>query len=100
MLPHAFVAGADGRLFGRNPLRFPPNSRPWRALTGGYSVETVEDCVTETQTGFQQRRPQQLIDVVELRKSLSVVHFIGDRQRAELELRVLDIALDRGEASL
>ena len=22
----------------------------WRALTGGYRVETVEDCVTETQT--------------------------------------------------
>ena len=31
----------------------------WRALTGGYAVETVEDCVTETQTGFQRRRPEQ-----------------------------------------
>ena len=30
----------------------------WRALTGGYAVETVEDCVTETQTGFQRRRPE------------------------------------------
>ena len=28
----------------------------WRALAGGYGVETVEDCVTETQTGFQRRR--------------------------------------------
>jgi hypothetical protein len=28
----------------------------WPALTGGYPVETVEDCVTETQTGFQRRR--------------------------------------------
>src|SRR3954454_22007312 len=27
----------------------------WRALAGGYAVETVEDCVTETQTGFQRR---------------------------------------------
>ncbi len=24
----------------------------WPALTGGYGVETVEDCVTETQTGL------------------------------------------------
>ena len=36
----------------------------WRALTGGYRLETVEDCVTETQTGFQKRRPEQQIDAV------------------------------------
>jgi len=72
----------------------------WRALAGGYSVETVEECVTETQTGFQRRRPQQRIDIVELRASLNAVHFVGDRQRAELDVRVSDIALDRGEASL
>jgi hypothetical protein len=28
----------------------------WNALAGGYGVETVEDCVIETQTGFQRRR--------------------------------------------
>ena len=28
----------------------------WRALTGGYGVETVEDCVVETHTGFQRLR--------------------------------------------
>ena len=27
----------------------------WLALTGGYRVETVADCVIETQTGFQRR---------------------------------------------
>ena len=75
-------------------------TRSWRALAGGYTVETVEDCVTETQTGFQQRRPEQQIDVVELRGSLRAVHCVGDRQRAQLGLRVSDIALDRGEASL
>ena len=32
----------------------------WRALTGGYRVETVEECVTETQTGFQRRRTEWL----------------------------------------
>lgn len=33
----------------------------WRALAGGYQVESVEDCVIETQTGFQWRRPEQSI---------------------------------------
>lgn len=72
----------------------------WRALTGGYRVETVEDCVTETQTGFQRRRPERRIDAGELRASLAAVHAVGDRERAELAIRVHDIILDRGEASL
>ena len=72
----------------------------WRALTGGYRVETVEDCVTETQTGFQRRRPERRIDAGELRASLAVVHSVGDRERAELAIRAHDIVLDRGEASL
>ena len=72
----------------------------WRALTGGYRVETVEDCVTETQTGFQKRRPERLIDAGELCASLAAVHPVADRERAELAVRVSDIALDRGEVSL
>ena len=72
----------------------------WRALAGGYRVETVEDCVAETQTGFQKRRPERQIDVADLRASLEAIHFVGNRERAELAVRVDDIALDRGEASL
>ena len=72
----------------------------WRALAGGYTVETVEDCVVETQTGFQRRRREQWIDGSELRASLSAVHEVGERERAELAVRVPDIVLDRGEASL
>ena len=52
----------------------------WRALTGGYGVETVEDCVTETQTGFQRRGPEQWIDAGALRASLAAVHSVGDRR--------------------
>ena len=33
----------------------------WRALTGGYRVETVEPCVRETQVGAQRRRKEQRI---------------------------------------
>ncbi len=72
----------------------------WRALTGGYQVETVDDCVTETQTGLQRRRADQQIDERELRESLTAVHAVSDRKRAELALQVPDIILDRGEAAL
>src|SRR5208283_2168798 len=54
----------------------------WRALAGGYSVETVEDCVTETQTGFQRRRAELQIDAAQLRASLKAVHAVEDAERA------------------
>ena len=72
----------------------------WSALAGGYRVETVEDCVTETQTGFQLRRAEQGIVASELRASLAGEHAVGLRERAELAVRIEGIALDRGEASL
>jgi len=59
----------------------------WRAFASGYGVETVEDCVTETQTGFQRRRPERRIDAGELRASLAAVHPVGTRERAEMALR-------------
>ncbi len=72
----------------------------WPALSGGYGIETVEDCVTETQTGFQRRRPEQQVDVVALRESLAAIHAPGDREIAEAVIRASDIALDIGERSL
>src|SRR5271169_3132207 len=72
----------------------------WRALTGAYAVETVEDCVTETQTGFQRRRPEQQIDVTALRTSLAAVHDVDDAARAVVAVQASDIALDVGERSL
>ena len=72
----------------------------WRALAGGYRIETVADCVTETQTGFQLRRSEQSIALGELRASLAEEHPVGDRERAELLIRIEGIALDRGEESL
>ena len=72
----------------------------WRALAGGYPVETVEDCVDETQTGYQLRRSELRIDAGALRSSLKAVHQVGNRERAGLAVRITDIMLDRGEASL
>ena len=66
----------------------------WRALTGGYAVETVEGCVTETQTGFQLRQPEHRIDQAELRDRLAGVHAVGERERAVLAISAGEIALD------
>ena len=56
-------------------------TRAWAALAGGWRVETVEDCVTETQTGIQRRRPERSIAADELRASWAVVYAVTDRDR-------------------
>jgi hypothetical protein len=72
----------------------------WAALSGGYVVETVEDCVMETQTGFQRRKPEENIDPAQLRKELKAVHTVSDLERANVLLNADGIALDLGEQSL
>ena len=72
----------------------------WRSLTSQYKVETVEDCVIETQTGFQKRNPEQLIDDRELRQSLNAAHKVSNAQQVDLEMRIAPIKLDKGELSL
>lgn len=72
----------------------------WRALSGGYAVETVEDCIIETQTGFQRRSPELQIDAAELQATLKAIHPVIDAQRAVVAVRAPDIALDVGERSL
>ncbi len=73
----------------------------WRALTGGYRVETVEDCVIETQTGFQRRSAEQQIDNAALRASLAAVHPVTDAERATAIVREAMFSfLDLGEQSL
>ncbi len=72
----------------------------WRALVGGLRVETVEDCMTETQTGFQKRRLDQMIVASDLRASLADVHVVSSREHAELAVRIEEIALDQGEEAL
>ena len=73
----------------------------WQALTGGYRVETVEDCVIETQTGFQRRRAAQQIDKSRLLASLATVHPVGEQELAAAAVRdPLFSSLDIGERSL
>ena len=71
----------------------------WAALAGRYTLETVDICFEETQTGFQRRRPEQNIDGTALRASLAAVHPVGLEELAEVDLRGGQ-ALDRGERAL
>ena len=73
----------------------------WRALRGGYALETVEECVIETQTGYQNRRPEQRIDRDTLLAGLKVVHRVSEAERAAALVRDGEIAmLDEGEKAL
>lgn len=73
----------------------------WRALCGGYVLETVEECVIETQTGFQNRRPAQEVERQALLAGLKKVHKVSDPERAAALIRDGEIAmLDEGEKGL
>jgi hypothetical protein len=73
----------------------------WRALANGYTVETVEDCVVETQTGYQRRSPAQQIDDRQLRPSLKAIHDVTDAEKAAAHVRDQQFAfLDAGEQAL
>ena len=72
----------------------------WAALSGGFPVETVTQCVIETQTGFQKRRPEHRIDEQILRRSLAHVHDVTDDQRATVLVGRGGGGLDAGELDL
>lgn len=73
----------------------------WRALRGGHRLETVETCVVETQTGAQNRRPEQRIAEAALRADLKAVHDVTDRDRALAFARDDFLSrLDAGERDL
>ncbi|NBC34026.1 MAG: hypothetical protein GVY13_15230 [Alphaproteobacteria bacterium] len=72
----------------------------WPALSGGYRLETVEECVVETQTGFQRRRPDRRIDADQLRSRLAGVHTVAEGQLALVAIEADGLALDAGEAAL
>ena len=69
-------------------------------LVRNYRIETVEECMTETQTGFPNRPEEQQIDARALRSSLAGVHFVEDKEKAKLALHIQDIHLDDGEEEL
>ena len=69
-------------------------------LVRNYRIETVEECMTETQTGYPNRPEEQQIDARALRSSLAAVHLVEDKEKAELALQIQGIHLDDGEEEL
>lgn len=56
----------------------------WKALSGHYRFETVEQCVIETQTGYQHRSPEIQIDELTLRSQLHAVHQVSQAEIAKV----------------
>lgn len=71
----------------------------WRALTGNYQVETVEECRREALTN-PARRPAVRIEAEALDAARIAVHAVSLRQRAVLKLGAPDADLHPGERAL
>lgn len=72
----------------------------WVALSQYFALHTVEEVITETQTGYQNRAPEQTIDEATLRKQLRHVEPINETQQADLAIDYPDAVLDAGERDL
>ena len=71
----------------------------WKALARAFQLETVEQCITETQTGLQIRRPEIQIDEANLRSSFKAIHSVSEIQIARV-LATCGAVLDEGEREL
>ena len=69
------------------------------AITSGFRMQTVEECVRETQDGSLSRAPDARIDETRLRSSLDAVHAVTDRERAKV-VALGGPLLDEGERDL
>lgn len=72
----------------------------WRALAGQYRFETVEQCVIETQTGYQHRNPEVQIDEQVLRSQLHAVHRVTEAELAKVYVSKGGLGLHEGEQAL
>lgn len=72
----------------------------WVALTQYFALHTVEKVVEETQTGFQNRSPEQTIDELTLRQQLHTVASVSELQRAAFVIDYFDVQLHDGERDL
>lgn len=71
----------------------------WAAIADYFALETVEKCVEETQTGSQNRSPEQNINYAELNATLSAVNKLTEIQQAGFLLKH-NVQLDPGERDL
>ena len=72
----------------------------WKVLAGYFAIHTVEKIVEETQTGYQNRDPEQTINEAVLRKACKHIAKISDIQRAQFHIDFPETVLDPGERDL
>ncbi len=75
-------------------------TRCFTQLAQYFELHTVETVVVETQTGHQNRRPEETIDYALLRSQLRHVEDVTDLARIEFALAYPDAILDDGERDL
>jgi len=72
----------------------------WNALAGRFKLVSVEKVIEETQTGYQNRAPEQTIDAAKLIASFHHIENITELERADFILHYNGIHLDDGERDL
>ncbi len=72
----------------------------WRPLSEYFEMHTVTKVVEETQTGFQNRKPETWIEEAALRASLGHVETITEIQRVNFNMNHGHPSLDDGERDL
>lgn len=72
----------------------------WSTLAQYFALHTVGKVVEETQTGYQNRKPEEWIDEGALRASFAHIAHVDDEARAEFNMRHGHPALDAGERDL
>ena len=72
----------------------------WKPLAAYFSLHTVAKVVEETQTGYQNRSPEELIDEGTLRGQLVHVENISETQRVQVNMTHGHPSLDDGERDL
>jgi len=72
----------------------------WRAIASEFQLITVEKVIEETQTGHQNRAPEQNVDEAALREGLHHVAVVTREQLAAIDLEYPDHGLDDGEHHL
>jgi len=74
--------------------------RCWRAVASEFRLITAEKVIEETQTGHQNRSPEQNIDEAVLRASFHQIHDVTRSQLAAIDIDYEDHGLDDGEHHL
>ncbi|MDA3934204.1 MAG: hypothetical protein PF630_07770 [Gammaproteobacteria bacterium] len=72
----------------------------WNAMVSQFKLITVEKVIEETQTGHQNRLPEQNINEAELRAGFHQISTVTRTQLATIDLDYVDHGLDDGEHHL